>query len=370
MKIAIYADEISKHGESGVKNYSLEIVNGLLRIDDRNEYSLYSRGNIADKIVSRTAKIVSSWPDRPRWMFSAFAPLIKKDRPDVVFMPLQTFPFLFLPPKKPKVVVTIHDVAFLYFPHYFNYWKRQILQFHTRRAVKLADRIIVPSEATKRDLMRFYKAPECKVKVVYHGVSTALRELAQKNDPRIHGLSKGCPYILFVGAIQPRKNIIRLVKAFEMLKKTGRYKHKLIICGGKGWLYWQIFESIKHSAFHDDVIVVGDAADDLLASLYANADLLVMPSLYEGFGLPVLEAMSFGLPVICADNSSLAEIAGGATLLFDGYSTREIYRRMDKVLGNRKIWEDLSAKGLERVKDFSWDKAARETLEVLEAAVR
>lgn len=368
MKIAIYADEMAKRGESGVKNYSIEIAKGLLRIDDKNEYTLYSRENIDDKITPYKAKTVCKRPKMWKWIFFVFAPLIKKDRPDIVFMPIQTFPFLIVPKKVPKVVVTVHDVAFLLFPQYFNFWKRQYLRFNTRRSVKLANRIIVPSEATKRDIVRFYKVPECKIRVVHHGVSKELRELAQKNDPRVNGLSKGCPYILFVGAIQPRKNIIRLVKAFDMLKKTGKYEHKLIICGGKGWLYWKIFDSIRHSAFHEDVIIVGDAGNDLLASLYADADLFVMPSLYEGFGLPVLEAMSFGVPVVCANNSALLEIAEGASLFFDGYSATELYRKMDKVLGNKKIKEDLLVKGLERVREFSWNKAAQETLAVLETA--
>lgn len=361
---------MAKHGGSGVKNYSIEIVKGLLRIDDKNEYTLYSHEDIKDQIAPYEAKVVCKWPKVRKWMFLVFAPLVKNDQPDVIFMPVQTFPFLLVPRKRPKVVVTVHDVAFLFFPHHFNFWKRQFLKFNTRRSVRLADRVIAPSEATKRDLVRFYRIPECKIKVVYHGVSEDLPGLAQNNDPRIIGLTKGCPYILFVGAIQPRKNIVRLVKAFDMLKKTGKYEHKLIICGGKGWLYWKIFDSIQHSAFSDDVIVVGDAENDLLASLYAGACLLVMPSLYEGFGLPVLEAMSFGVPVICADNSALAEIADGAALLFDGYSTTQIYRRMERVLGNRKVREELSVKGLLRVKEFGWDKAARETLEVMERVAR
>jgi glycosyltransferase involved in cell wall biosynthesis len=370
MKIAVYADEMAKRGESGVKNYSIEIVKELLRIDDKNEYTLYSRENIEDKIAPYKARIVCKWPWMRKWAFFVFALLVQNDQPDVVFMPIQTFPFLIVAKKRPKTVVTVHDVAFLFFPHHFNFWKRQYLRFNTRRAVRLADRIIVPSEATKRDLVRSYKVPECKIKVVYHGVSKDLQGLAQKNDPRVNGLSKGCPYILFVGAIQPRKNIVRLVKAFDMLKKTGKYEHKLIICGGKGWLYWKVFDAIRLSAFHDDIIVVGDAGNDLLASLYAGADLLVMPSLYEGFGLPVLEAMSFGVPVICANNSSLSEIADDAALLFDGYSAAEIYRKMDKVLGNRKVRDELSVKGLRRVREFSWEKAARETLEVLEKVAK
>jgi glycosyltransferase involved in cell wall biosynthesis len=367
MKIAVYADEITRHGESGVKTYSTEIIRNLLAIDSNNEYTLYSRKRIEDRMLPRKAKTVNEKPKRRFWVFSVFSWILRRDRPDVVFMPIQTFPFLCVPKDKPKIVITVHDVAFLFFPYHFNFIRRQILQFHTRRSVKYADKIIVPSEATKRDLVREYGAPESKIKVVYHGVSRNLLDLARKNDPRVVGLTRNSPYILFVGAIQPRKNIIRLVKAFDMLKKTGKYGHKLVICGGKGWLYWKIFDSIKQSAFREDVIIVGDAENDLLASLYAGADLLAMPSLYEGFGLPVLEAMSFGVPVVCANNSALAEIADGAALLFNGYSVLELYEKMDKALGDRKTHACLREKGLMRVKDFSWEKAAKETLEVLES---
>ena len=368
MKIAVYANEITRQGESGVKTYSLEIINHLLQTDDKNEYILYCKKDIKDKVVVQKAKMVVAGRKKHLWAFTVFAKLVKAERPDVVFMPVQTFPFLIRPKGKLKIVITVHDVAFLFFPQHFTFIRRQILRFHTKRAVKFADRVIVPSEATKNDLVRVYGVSPEKIRVVYHGVSGELLKMADKNDPRVIGLSGKSPYILYVGSVQPRKNIIRLVRAFDMLKATGKFnEYKLIICGGKGWLYEKIYQQMGCSPYSEDIILVGDASNNLLASLYAGATLFVMPSLYEGFGLPVVEAMSFGLPVICADNSSLAEIADGAALLVDAYSPEDIFRKVERILEDGNLRFELSRKGLARAKDFNWEKTAEETLEVIES---
>jgi len=368
MKIAVYANEITRQGESGVKTYSLEIINHLLQTDDKNEYILYCKKDIEDKVVVQKAKMVVAGRKKHLWAFTVFAKLVKAERPDVVFMPVQTFPFLIRPKGKLKIVITVHDVAFLFFPQYFTFVRRQILQFHTKRAVKFADRVIVPSEATKNDLVRAYGVNPKKIKVIYHGASKNLLKMADKNDPRVIGLSGKNPYVLYVGSVQPRKNIVRLVQAFDMLKSSGKFnEHKLIICGGKGWLYEKIYQQMCGSAYSEDIILVGDANNDLLASLYTSATLLVMPSLYEGFGLPVVEAMSFGLPVVCADNSSLSEIADGAALLVDAYSPEDIFRKVERILEDGNLRLELSRKGLARAKDFNWEKTAEETLEVIES---
>jgi len=379
MKVAIYANEIAQPGETGVKTYSREIISNLLKVGAGNEFTLYSEKDIKSRVAPDGFQALPE-EKRPRvnyrfkcpkkryWIFRVFPKCVLSDRPDVILLPIQTYPFCVFRTKRPRVVVTIHDVAFLLFPEYFGFFRRQLLKLNTFFSVRLADRIIVPSEVTKRDLLRFYGIDEHKIRVVHHGYSTKLLEIAKQDDPRVTGLSAGKPYILFVGSIQPRKNIVRLVKAFELLKKNPRYAaHKLIICGRKGWLYEEIFAQIDASPAREDIIMANNAGNELLASLYAGAELFVMPSLYEGFGLPVLEAMSFGLPVICADNSSLTEISGNAALLADGYSTQDLYIKIKSVLDDSKLSTELSSRSLARCAEFSWEKAARETLEVLES---
>lgn len=366
MKIAIYANEITRSAGCGVKTYSLEIINHLLGIDSKNEYSIYSQKDISAYIDSKRANFIVEEPKKRFWAFSVFGKLIERNVPDVVFIPIQIFPFF--RKNKAKTVVTVHDVAFLLFPSQFTFWRRKLLEFHTARAVRFSDRIIVPSEATKRDLLRFYKINPDKISVVYHGFSQRLLELGIDKEREVKELTKNSSYVLFVGSIQPRKNIIRLVQAFEKIKEDpDNCNLKLVLCGGKGWLYEDTVKKIETSSAKSDIIRVENADDSLLAAFYRNAEFFVMPSLYEGFGLPVLEAMSFGLPVICANNSSLAEIAGDSALMVDGNSTKDLAEKIKILTLSQSLQAELSLKSLERVKNFSWEKAAKETLKALES---
>ncbi|MFA7171541.1 MAG: glycosyltransferase family 1 protein [Candidatus Paceibacterota bacterium] len=366
MKIAFYADEIAREGGRGVKTYSLEIIKNLLEIDDKNQYCLYSSGDISEKIKSPKAKLIFAEPGKHFWAFSVFTKLIKKDRPDVVFMPIQTFPFFAFRGNKPKVVVTVHDVAFRLFPEQFTFLRRKLLEFHTKRSIRLADSIIVPSEATKKDILRFYDVNPEKIRVIYHGYSKKLVKNPEKRDEEVKSLTANSPYILFVGSIQPRKNIVRLAEAFAIVKGSQKYADlKLVICGGKGWMYEKIYEEIAKNPFAADIILTGSVSDELLSSLYQNAQFFVLPSLYEGFGLPVLEAMSFGLPVVCANNSSLSEIVGDAGLLVDEYDVQNIADKLEMLLSSQSLKAELAEKSLERIESFSWKKSAEETLQVI-----
>jgi len=367
MKIAIYANEVGLPGNSGVKSYSIEIIKNLLKLDNTNQYFLYSSRDICKAIDSDRAKYITR-PKKPFWAFSVFPKIIKNDGPDVVFIPLQIYPFLKRRGNKPKIVVTVHDVAFQYFPEHFTFIKRELLKFHTKRAIEHSDGIIVPSFATKRDILKFYKVNADKITVVYHGCDPNLINLADKRTEYVLNLTGKCPYILYVGSIQPRKNIIRLVKAFEKIKKSQEFANfKLVICGGKGWLYQKTLEEIEKSIYKEDIILTGSAENDVLASLYKNAEVFVLLSLYEGFGLPVLEAMSFGKPVVAADNSSLKEIVGDAGLLVDGSDLEDIENKLKSLLTSQSMKAELSKRSLWRAKDFSWEKSARETLSVLES---
>jgi glycosyltransferase involved in cell wall biosynthesis len=363
MKIAVYANEIAQEGSFGVKIYSREILQAILRLDRENRYILYSSSDISGFFGEEA--FFSLIKPKKLWAFTVFASRIKKDRPDVLFLPIQIYPFW----KKSsiKTVVVVHDLAFLLFPGHFTWIKRRLLSFHTKRAILLSDRVIVPSGATKKDILKFYKVEESKISVIPHGFNANLLKMAQQGDSRVLELTNGKPYILFVGSIQPRKNLIRLVEAFEEVAKE-ESGLKLVICGGKGWMYEEIYAKIAKSQFSNAIIMTGDVSDDLLASLYKNALFFVFPSLYEGFGLPVIEAMSFGLPVVCANNSSISEIAGDATLCFDEYSVSDMAEKMLILCRNEELWEELSAKSLQRASLFSWDKAAEETVEIIEKA--
>ncbi len=395
MKIAIDINELTLKQNTGVKVYTREIVRALGQVDKENKYLLYCCGGTKFCVqkgikfyapTNNNFKLKTSKSLLPFWTYLKFPREIKKDKPDTLFMPIQATPFL----KKPrdiKLVITVHDLAFLLFPKYFTFKDRFLLNFHTKRAVQMADRIIVPSEATKNDIIKFYGVNEDKIKVIYHGVVSCHCEEERRSNPvttcdscniesyeidnGIVASLCGAPrndkkYILFVGSIQPRKNIVRLIEAFEILKsRRDEALPRLYIAGAKGWMADEIYKKAKESKFSDDIIFKGSVSDDELADLYKNAAIFVLPSLYEGFGLPILEAMSYGIPCVISDNSSLSEIAGDSALLVDAYNPNDIAEKMNVLLNNEELRKELSEKGIENARRFSWIEAARKTLAVL-----
>ncbi|GEM_PF-328721 len=305
-----------------------------------------------------------------------------------------------------KYVVTIHDLAFKkgLFPDHFPLIDRLKINFYTNMAVRRADGIIAVSEATKKDLIRFYPdVDENKIRVVYHGFDRKNfeREFSEKEKrvfAKKYGLVKSeingnvavQDYLLYVGAIQPRKDLVTLIGAFNKIKSQGtvnreqRTKNseqgtvnseqdisgdvsglKLILVGERAWKSEGTLREIENSEFRDDIIVTGKVDFKELAMFYRLAKIFVFPSLYEGFGIPVLEAMASKTPVVVADNSSLPEIGGEAVLKFETGNSGDLIRRLRKLLANEKLREEMVKRGLERVEKFSWEKCARETLKVL-----
>lgn len=265
-------------------------------------------------------------------------------------------------------VVTIHDLAYEFFPDLFLPGDLYKLKNWTRSAVKQATRIIAVSSATKSDIVNVYGIGEEKIEVVPNGYDDKIYNLKREINSDIlktYSLNKQ-EYLLFVGTIQPRKNVIKLVQAFRLLKSSG-YKGKLVIAGKIGWLAEDTFGVIKNSEDAKDIVMTGYISDDAQTALYQNADVFILPSLYEGFGVPVLEAMACGAPVVAANNSSLPEVVGDAGILFNASDPAELVESIRQLQKERDKWVK---KGLTHVKQFSWDKCARETLKVLVNSVK
>lgn len=285
-------------------------------------------------------------------IFFPLALMIDK-KPDVFFAPAH-----YLPPFVPcPSVVTIHDLAYEYFPEEFLKTDLYKLQNWTKDAVKKAVKVIAVSNNTKADVLKSYGVPDNKVKVIYNGLSNRLQETSNKKQTNFK-------FILYVGTLQPRKNITGLIEAFNLLIQE-KPEYKLVIAGKKGWLYDEIFQKVKDLKLKDKVIFTGYVSDSKLINLYQNASVLVLPSLYEGFGLPILEAMSFGCPVATSNVSSLTEIGGDACLYFDPNDKIEIKNKIARLLDNEALKNELIAKGRERIKQFSWHKCGKKTLEIL-----
>jgi len=259
-------------------------------------------------------------------------------------------------------VVTIHDLAYEYFPDLFLKSDLYKLKNWTRLAVKNAKQVIAVSEATKNDLVKLYETDPNKISVVHNGYDSETFNTNNANKSLLDNWNlKIENYILFLGTIQPRKNVMRLVQAYHLLKEEG-YKGKLVIAGNIGWLAEETLKVIKNSKYSRDIILTGYISDEVRKALYSYCTVYILPSLYEGFGVPAIEAMACGAPVAVANNSSLPEVVGDSGVLFDAYDPADIARAITEIENSRESWVK---KSLARAKHFSWDKCAKETLNIL-----
>jgi len=281
--------------------------------------------------------------------------------------------------------VTVHDLAIYQHPEWFpsNFLVGQ--KFSTKtivpKSLKKAKKIIAVSRCTKRDIQKNFKIKGDKIKVIYEGVE--FRDLPAREGETCGVISKICfddlkakyglkdNYLFFIGTIEPRKNIEGIIKAFCNLIKDDkelREKYQLVLAGAKGWKHKGVFKVIEECSKNFDgektIKYLGYVPAEDKYALLKNASCFVFPSLYEGFGLPVLEALSLGVPTITSKISSLPEIARDVAVLVDPNNTEKISEGMRKILANKKFRDELSRKGAERAKNFSWEKCARETLEV------
>jgi GT2 family glycosyltransferase/glycosyltransferase involved in cell wall biosynthesis len=234
------------------------------------------------------------------------------------------------------------------------------------RILKRCDAIITVSENTKKDLIKYYKIPEDKIKVIYLGVDEIFKPMENIEKNRLDIRNKfniSNPYLLYVGMIEPRKNLVRLIKAYNQIKKEG-YPHSLVIVGAIGWKYKEIFQLVDSLDLHKSINFTGFVELKDLVLLYNCADIFVYPSLYEGFGLPPLEAMSCGTPVVTSNTSSIPEVVGDAALLIDPYSIESIASGVKKVLDDDTLKNELKIKGTIRSKDFNWGKTALNTSKI------
>lgn len=268
-------------------------------------------------------------------------------------------------------VITIHDMVHIHYPEFTERHNR-LLTGNLKEDSTRAARILAPSISTKSDIVNILDVPESKVKVIYWGVDSHFRpvrdESVMNRIRNRYGLIGD--YILFVGTIQPRKNIEGLIEAFRIIDEKKDFSHKLIIAGIKGWEYSEVFRRIEGYGLNEKVKCVGYVDYNDLPGLYSMADVLVLPSYYEGFGFPILEAMACGTPVVTSNVSSMPEVAGDAALLVDPKSPEMIADSIERILADSGLKKGLRERGLIRAKEFSWEKCAAEIMAVFEEVVR
>lgn len=330
MKIGI-VNSLSLKKRTGVEEYIYQLLKHLPMVDEyRNHQFFLFTPFISNEArnVSGLAPKILKWPFKFFWTQIRLSWELLKNPVDVLFIPAHTFPFF-----TKKLVITIHGLEYENVPQAYSWWQRKKSRFITKRNARIADKIIVPSQSVKGDLIKFYKIKPEKIFIVYHGIEV------RSSRFEVRGSRK---YILYLGGYHKRKNVEGLKKAYEILKNKYGIKHELILAGVD-----------KH------------VSEDEKWELLRNADVFVYPSLCEGFGFPPLEAQSVNVPVVSSNVSAIPEVLGNSALLVNSRSSEEITEAIFKILSDKNLRNELVKRGRENVKRFSWFRCTKETIKII-----
>jgi glycosyltransferase involved in cell wall biosynthesis len=355
----------------GNESYATNLIEALAEIDQTNRYTIYVTKKAAlDRFLRR-------WPNFEVKLTLPHTPLVRI--PLTLSRELRRHPVDLLhvqytaPPFTPcPVVTTIHDLAFEHLPETFKRRSWMQLRLTVRRTARRAARIITVSEYSRQDIIRTYGIAPERITVTPEAASARFSPITNETElSRIrerYGIQSD--YILSLSSIQPRKNLVRLIEAYSCLRRMRPEVKlpKLVLAGKRGWLESETFRAAKHSEFSSDILFTGYVADAALPALYSGAICFIYPSYFEGFGLPVVEAMQCGVPVITGNRTSLPEVVGKAGLLFDPFDNSKLVEAMTRILDSPDLRADLREQGLKRAAGFTWQTTARLTLQTYQLA--
>ncbi len=369
LRVALDAHMVGEQ-ETGNETYLVNLIRGLAEVDTATSYLLYSPHPAALRAcgpLPANFAIRRVWPSPAPLRIPVGLPArTVRDQADVLHV---TY---IAPPVIPAAVVaTVHDISFALFPEAFSPRDRWILSTLVPRTLRRAEAVITVSEHSRREIVRQYSTPEDKITVVYQPVSPAFRPIEPSAVDAVSarfGFARA--YILAVGNLQPRKNLSRLLHAYAMLRQQGAYTGQLVLVGKSKWQGSHLVDLVRRLGLQREVVFTGYVAEDELAALYNGADVFVYPSLYEGFGLPPLEAMACGCPVVASDSSSLPEVIGDAGMTVDPLSTSALAAAIERLLCDDALRQALVGRGLARAEQFSAASFAAATQAVYERAAR
>ncbi len=355
--IPTYIEEIVKNTPNKGNKYIL-YSNKKIKIDAKLKENIIIKDNLFPKMVGTL------------WLYFMLPRKLEKDEVDVFWGTQHSLPERNEYTKNIKFVLTIHDLAIAKLKTVGSFGNTIIQKVFVKRSLKNADDIISISNATKNDIVDIYKIQEEKIKVVYNGTSINSEYNLQKKDEKEikEKLSiNDSPYILFLGTIEPRKNVETLISAFDYIKEKEKTNLKLVLAGGFGWKYAKVLKLFEASKYKEDIIMPGYISKEEKEYLYKNAKCFVYPSLYEGFGLPILEAMVNGVIVVTSNNSSIPEVAENAAIYYENVLNHEELgtKILEAINLKEEEKQERINKGLEQTKKFSWEKCAKEMLEIL-----
>lgn len=377
MKIGIDARVLMDKHYSGVSEYLANLLSNMLEKDKENDYRLFynSFKKPSDKLNAwekENSKLKGTrYPNKFfNYCLQKIFSYPKLDKflgeTDLYFAP--HFNFISLS-EGAQFVITVHDISFLRYPEFFsrrkNFWHNAL---RIKKTLNRANKIVAVSENTKKDLIEVLNIPEEKIVVIHSGCNYSSPNISKDNEVEEFLKSRGIKrrFILFIGNIEPRKNIINLIEAYNLLRKDSEElkEVQLVIAGAPGWKHKKIFSAWKDSPYKDDIKFLGYVEKKEKEYLYQRASLFAYPSFYEGFGFPPLEAMSYKVPVVSSNVSSLPEILGNSAILVDPYQSGEIKDAMAMLLTDRELRSSLIERGIEKAKEYSWEKTAHKYLEL------
>lgn len=381
MKIGVDARVLMDEHYSGISEYTANLLSAILKLDPNNDYRLFynsyrdlslrlapwSRKNsqifashIPNKLFNYLLQKIAYWPRLDRFLGGV----------DLFWSPHFNFTALSSSQTGLKKIVTVHDLSFLRYPEFFS-WRKRFWHsaLEVKKILREADLIIAVSENTKDDIIELVGIPADKIKVIYAGNNLEPRLIGrQEKEDFLRNHELAGRLILYLGNIEPRKNIVGLIKAYNELRAADEASArqfsdlKLVLAGAPGWKNRRIYQSWRKSPYQKDIKFLGYISQSDQEILYSVASVFAYPSFYEGFGFPPLEALSYGLPVVCSNTSSLPEIVGRAALTVSPFKIEQLVEALKLVLTDQSLREYLIAEGYKQAKLFSWDKAALEYL--------
>jgi len=373
--IGIDASRAFSAVSTGTERYSREVITALIRLAPQHDFRLYTRdlAPLPPSISGAGGKVnVVLLGPRRLWTHLGLAREIARRPPDALFIPAHVLPLSQALRRTRRTVVTIHDVGYRYFPQAHPWRQRVYLDWSTAFTARYAWRVVVDSQATLRDMQHFYRVPAEKIRVAYPGplplVNISAPDVRATREK--FGLDSQRPYAFYVGTLQPRKNLRRLIDAWQQVTRACPQGEAplLVISGGKGWGGEDLASEVRAQGMQEQVCFTGYVSDVEKSALMRGARILAFPSLFEGFGLPVLEAQSVGVPVVCSNTSSLPEVAGDAALLVNPLDVNAIAAALRRAMFDDSVREPLVRAGLLNIQRFSWERCAQNILTLLENA--
>ncbi|MBI4054139.1 MAG: glycosyltransferase family 4 protein [Candidatus Doudnabacteria bacterium] len=377
MRIGIDARTLTADEFTGVETYTINVIQQLLELGKPENFVLFSSGgkrNLNSRLLRLLPGKVNLKDLRiPNRLLNASLLFFAKPEIDRLLGKIDAFfspRYLFgAYSAQCRLVVTIHDVSFVHFPEFFSRKQRlwhQVVSDH--RACLRAQAVIVVSSSTRLDVAKFFNTPSKKIFTVPPGLDHRIfnTTVDREREERLrHKYQLSGDYIVYLGTIEPRKNVAAIIAAYEKFRTKAKNKVKLVLAGGLGWLYQDTLRLIKSSAVYKDISVLGYVEESFKPSLLRCAKVFVFPSYYEGFGFPPLEAMACGVPVIVAANSSFHEVLGNACLYVNPFDSTQLSLAIEAILSDPRLADELVQAGIARAQLFSWEKTGKGIIGVL-----